>query len=62
MQTIKGKPLSVTVAFRLPLSDYKKALALADRRNESRLSPVLRELVQKGLEGNAAGAGADANR
>ena len=48
MQTVSGREVSVTTAFRLPLDDYQKAQKLAERESV-RLSVVMRRLVAEGL-------------
>ena len=48
MQTVTGREISVTTAFRLPLTDYQRAQELAEREGV-RLSVVMRKLVADGL-------------
>ncbi|MDY6876789.1 MAG: hypothetical protein SWK90_11400 [Chloroflexota bacterium] len=49
MQTTTGRELTVTTAFRLPITDYQRAQAMAEAENV-RLSTVMRRLVAVGLE------------
>ena len=48
MKTVSGREVSVTTAFRLPLTDYQRAQELAEREGV-KLSVVMRKLVADGL-------------
>ena len=48
MKTTSGKEICVTVAFRLPLADYRRADKMADGKGV-KLSVIMRQLVAAGL-------------
>ena len=56
MQTVRGKPISVTVGYRLPLPLYKRAVAQAEKRGV-KLSEVLRSATKSGLDQADCSAG-----
>jgi hypothetical protein len=47
--TVSGKQITVTTAFRLPITDYQQAQAMAEAEGV-KLSAVMRRLVAVGLE------------
>ena len=52
--TVRGKPLMVTVGYRLPFPAYQDAIARAHQEGVQ-LSKVLRRATLRGLEAEAAG-------
>jgi len=48
VQTVTGKEISITTAFRLPASSYQAAQEIAQKHGE-RLSVTMRRLVAAGL-------------